>query len=212
VKVIITSGATREHIDTIRFISNISTGRLGALMAETAAAEGFDILYIHGAGAVLPQELPSIRLFPVISAEDARLALEECLKDPEVRAVIHPMAVSDYTPSIPETGKLSSNAEELVLTLKPTPKLVRSIKKHRPDVLLVMFKLESGLARDELIDRARRSMEAAQADLAVANLVERTGEEDHTALLLDRETVLAEATGKTEIAASVMSFVTQHLT
>ena len=80
-KVVITSGATREHIDPVRFISNISTGNLGSCIADEAALRGFQVIYIHGISAKLPSS-PGIQLKEVISTGDVlRLLKENGLQD-----------------------------------------------------------------------------------------------------------------------------------
>ncbi|MGB5933691.1 MAG: phosphopantothenoylcysteine decarboxylase, partial [Anaerolineae bacterium] len=66
-RVLVTSGPTRAPIDAVRYITNKSTGRLGALIAEEALREGAEVTYIYGKGSVLPQvaESASLRLVEV---------------------------------------------------------------------------------------------------------------------------------------------------
>ena len=77
-------------------------------------------------------------------------------------------AVSDYEP-IPQTGKIRSNAETLTIECRATLKIIRGVKTWAPNVLLVGFKLLSGVARDELIQVAAAANEVNRADLTVAN-------------------------------------------
>ena len=96
--IIITAGGTSEPIDEIRAITNKSTGKLGSLIAQEFNARGDvdKIFYIHGKGAVLP-EGDKIELIPIKSTNDLLVAMLKTTSENEVSAIIHSMAVSDYT-------------------------------------------------------------------------------------------------------------------
>ena len=51
-KVIVTSGATREPIDSVRFISNLSSGRTGAMVAGALATRGFQVTHVAAVDSV----------------------------------------------------------------------------------------------------------------------------------------------------------------
>jgi phosphopantothenoylcysteine synthetase/decarboxylase len=206
-KVIVTSGATREHIDPVRFISNTSTGTLGALIAQAAAAAGMQVLYVHGTGAVMPPAAEAIETVPVVSAADVEQVIRTRLADRSVMAVVHPMAVADFTPRSPAAAKISSGKDRLQLELVPTAKVVNLVKTLRPDVLLVSFKLEAGIDRAELIRRAQAGRTRSKSDFVVANLAGATGIDDHAALIIGPEGVTAEVTGKARLAAAVVDLV-----
>lgn len=210
-KIIVTSGATREYIDEVRFISNISTGRLGSLIAGKAACSGFEVLYIHGENAALPEKQGNITTKPVRSVEDLINILKESLQDPEIKAVIHPMAVSDFTPSEKKHGKISSSAEKVIIELIPTPKAVQAIKKLRPDIFLISFKLESGIEETELIEKAQAQVLKTKSDLVVANLFPHTGPHDHKGFFVDREGLIKTVTGKSAIASEIVSMLGKNI-
>ena len=69
-KVLITAGATREPIDEVRFLSNVSTGATGAALAENFARRGHEVTLLRGAGAVAPAAISDLQTFS--SAEDLR--------------------------------------------------------------------------------------------------------------------------------------------
>lgn len=206
-KLIVTSGATREHIDPVRFISNTSTGALGALIAQQAAAAGMQVIYIHGTSAVMPPAAAAIEPVPIVSAADVERVMRARLADPEVQAVIHPMAVADFTPAVSASTKISSGKDRLRLDLVPTAKVVDLVKQLRPDVFLVSFKLEAGIDRAELIRRAQAGRTRSRSDFVVANLAGATGTADHAALIIGPEGVTAEVTGKAQVAAAVVALI-----
>jgi phosphopantothenoylcysteine synthetase/decarboxylase len=206
-KIIVTSGATREYIDGVRFISNNSTGQLGCMIAAKALKQELEVIYIHGVGAPLPDQKNMLYVKPVTSTQDLVLAMEQALADSSVKAVIHPMAVSDFTPSDVITGKVSSDGDKLVLTLVPTPKVINTVKEKRPDVFLVSFKLETGVSEEELIQKAEKSLVATGSDIVAANLLEQTGLETHKAVFVGPEGLIGSAQGKADIAAYLVSLV-----
>ena len=79
-----------------------------------------------------------------------------------------PMAVSDYEPE-PHEGKISSKRDGLSIPCKRTPKVIRAVRDWAPSVYLVGFKLQSNVARDELIRQAHDACLINRADLTVAN-------------------------------------------
>lgn len=97
--ILITAGGTKEKIDDVRYIANHSTGKLGAAIAEAFAKEPENkVIYIHGTGAVIPNR---DNIFPIeiFSTEDLKKQLEKQLGKESFAAVIHSMAVSDYSVS-----------------------------------------------------------------------------------------------------------------
>jgi len=213
-KIIVTSGATREHIDEVRFISSGATGMLGSIVASRAAERGFSVVYIHGVGAALPSPADGITRVEIVSARDLEKAMRKELADPDVRAVVHPMAVSDFTPARRKNGKISSRIPGgLTLTLVPTPKIVRIVKELRPDVFLVSFKLETGITREELLARARESLRETGSDAVVANLLEETRPpSSHRAFIVRRGESVTEVTGKEPLARHILSLVAESAT
>lgn len=142
--ILITAGATREPIDAVRFLSNVSTGRTGALLADALAAHGHAVTLLHGEAAVRPTRVTDTESFG--STADLQAALRQRLGNGTYDAVIHCAAVSDYRPDTTHTGKMSSYAAELSIRLVPTPKLLPELKTYaapRP-LKVIGFKLTAG--------------------------------------------------------------------
>ena len=162
--ILITAGATREPIDAVRFLSNVSTGRTGALLADALAAQGHAVTLLHGEAAVRPTRVNDTEAFASTAALQA--ALRRRLGSGAYDAVIHCAAVSDYRPATTHEGKMTSYAAELTLRLVPTPKLLPELKTYaapRP-LKVIGFKLTAGA------DAAGRA--AAVAKLFAAGTVD----------------------------------------
>lgn len=143
-KVLLTSGATREPIDSVRFISNVSTGATGATLADTLAEAGHEVTLLHGIGAVRARHA-GVVAGEFGSAEHLGERMRAALASGGYQAVIHAAAVADYRPVITHAGKLGSDAAGLTLDLAPTPKLLPLIKSWTPNPLRVLgFKLTAG--------------------------------------------------------------------
>ena len=99
-KILITAGGTTEKIDDVRTISNSSTGRLGAAIADAFANSEEAcvdcIYYVHGQNAVVPAS-DKVRLIRIGDVSELITQLTQILTTEKIDAVIHSMAVSDYT-------------------------------------------------------------------------------------------------------------------
>ena len=93
--ILITAGGTSEKIDSVRQISNTSTGRLGAFVAEAFAkySPESNIVYICSESAVRPQCAEIIIASDVISVGEA---IRSACSTKEFDIIIHSMAISDY--------------------------------------------------------------------------------------------------------------------
>jgi phosphopantothenoylcysteine decarboxylase/phosphopantothenate--cysteine ligase len=143
-KILLTSGATREPIDAVRFISNVSTGATGAALADALAEAGHEVTLLHGEGAVKPRS-EGVVCGGFGSTENLGERMRAVLAGGAFDVVIQAAAVSDYRPESMHDGKLGSDAAELALRLVPTPKLLPLIKTWSSRPLRVMgFKLTHG--------------------------------------------------------------------
>lgn len=139
-KLLITSGGTREAIDPVRYLSNGSTGATGAALATELAARGHEVTLLHGTGAILPGEHVEQESF--FSAEGLRSKLQKRLASGDYAAVIMAAAVSDYRPFAAATEKLGSDEEHLTLKLVRNPKILPQLRGFSPRAIKVIgFKL-----------------------------------------------------------------------
>lgn len=215
-RVLVTGGPTRAYLDDLRYITNHATGRLGALMAEAAAARGWEVLYLAGAGSVLPRTHPAggvgqVTVVEIETVDELSAAVREAVSNGRCDAIIHSMAVLDFAPAEVCPGKVSSRDEWLV-RLVPTPKVIQTIKDLDPGVFLVGFKLEPADEEVALVAAARTALAANRADLCVVNGLDSLRAGEHRAYIVAAGDDSVEAVvGKEAIASRVVERVAEAL-
>ena len=185
-KILITSGGTRENIDNIRYISNVSTGKTGAALADHFLATKHILTFIHSKDSAQPKN--SCNKIAYTSFNDLNEAIKQCLAADNYDLVIHLAAVSDYYPAyvsadntsydLPLTKKLDSRTEIINISFKKHGKIVNHIKTYsrNKQLLLVAFKLTNGAEESERIHAIRQLFDNSGADLVVSNdFSDRTG-------------------------------------
>jgi phosphopantothenoylcysteine synthetase/decarboxylase len=179
-KVLLTFGGTREHIDAARFITNLSTGRTGRILAEWFAARGCETVCLCAASAERPSGR-KINVKEFTGFKDLDRELRRLLKAQPFDAVVHLAAVSDYSPAFIEAGgkkfrpgsaaKLESKAPVMKLVLRRNFKIIDRIKKYaaaggNAKPFLIGFKLTSGASAAKILEKV---CALASADLVVHN-------------------------------------------
>lgn len=180
-KILITGGGCREAIDNVRCVTNTSTGKTSATIADYFSRQGCQVTVITAASAIKPQEDCVIRSF--VSGADLGQLLEEELTTHEYQLVIHAAAVSDF---IPETvimdgvsvaagpeGKIPSGSS-MTVTFKAAPKLADRIKGWARDgghkePTVVCFKLTSGADSEKVLAACHAILSRGAADFVIAN-------------------------------------------
>lgn len=197
-RVLVTAGPTQVPIDSVRFISNVSSGRTGIEIARVAAALGAEVTLLLGPGRVCPAPHSGFRTIEFVTFDHLHGALRHHVGSHAYDALVHAAAVSDYRPVAEERGKLPSDDEELILRLRRTPKLVDEVRSLDPEILLIKFKLEVSREEPELLEIARKSRAASDADFLLANDLARLTATEHPALLVDRAGKVVSRMGTTE--------------
>jgi phosphopantothenoylcysteine decarboxylase/phosphopantothenate--cysteine ligase len=173
-RVLITAGATVEHIDPVRVVTNKSSGKMGVAMAEEALSRGAEVTLVYGSGTETPP--PRAHLLTVETTEQMYKAVVSELKSKRYNVVIAVAAAADWTPEKPYSYKVSSHElHSLDLKLKPTVKIIDSVKKVSPRSFLVAFRAEYKLPQRELIESGYKRLVEAKADLIVVNDVGKKG-------------------------------------
>ena len=167
-RVLVTAGPTREAIDSVRFVSNKSSGKMGIEIAKEAAARGAEVLLIAGKCNVkLPEYIETIH---VVSTDDFITAVKNEISIKSYDFFISAAAISDYKPTKCIEGKISSdNIEEIHLNMKLTPKIINVARKKDYNLFIVAFKAETNKSRTELINKAYDRLVKSDVDLIVAN-------------------------------------------
>ena len=96
-KVLITAGGTSEAIDSVRSITNYSTGRLGSIIADCFAHNNATVIYVCGGNAVLPAS-NKVEIIRIRNVQELSRTFSKLLDKHRFDCVIHSMAVSDFTP------------------------------------------------------------------------------------------------------------------
>ena len=166
-KIVITLGATKGSLDSVRYLQNTSTGRTGWAIACELFRRGHDITVVSGETSTSPEfDLPLIIKAPEPKEMLAELmALSKC----EVDAWVHCAAVLDYVPKEPLEGKITSGSESINIELVKTEKHIETLSEMCNGAMRIGFKLEANIAVEELVIRAKEQIERAKMSAVVAN-------------------------------------------
>ena len=160
-RMLVTAGPTREHIDPVRFISNRSTGKMGFAIAQCAAGRGHEVTLV--AGPVALATPPGVRRGDVTSARDMLAAVEAHL--PACEALVMCAAVADFRPRQASAVKLKKRGLAPVLALEANPDILATVRDRKEGRIFVGFAAETGDPRPE----GRRKLTEKGLDLLVAN-------------------------------------------
>ena len=231
-KIIITAGGTSEKIDNVRKITNFATGELGMTIANHLLNEDKDLMiyYVCSKDSLKPIINEKIKIIEIEGTLDLKEKIQNLLLNEKIDYFIHSMAVSDYMTdyvttidrikqSIKNTNnldeafsnvetinenKISSYENNLVIVLKPTPKIISIIKDLSPSTYLVGFKLLDGVSKEKLIDVAKKLRDKNKCDLVVANDLSTIKNNKHLAYIIDRDNIIEEAYSKKNIAKKIV--------
>ena len=165
-KVVVTAGPTRAWIDDIRFISNPSSGKMGLEIAKEAKSRGANVTLIIGPTSL---KLPDIGL-TIVNIDTTQDIVEAIDYIDKMDIFISAAAIGDYTPAKTK-GKIPSKQIKFSIDLEPTPKIISVVKKKFPKAKIVGFKAEVGLTKEQLMEKAKTSLEQHKIELVVGNVV-----------------------------------------
>jgi phosphopantothenoylcysteine decarboxylase / phosphopantothenate---cysteine ligase len=177
-KVVVTAGPTFEAIDTVRGITNLSSGKMGYAIAEAAFAQGAEVTLISGPTALRPPA--NTHFVYVTSAAEMATAVKAQVADADYFFGV--AAVADYTPVAVSRSKLKKTVEPMELKLKPTEDILAYVAALPDAPFCVGFAAESeNLAQYAQAKRVRKKI-----PMIVANLVQHTiGKEENEVTIYD---------------------------
>lgn len=168
-KLLVTAGASREHIDPVRFISNPSTGKMGCAIARAAWIRGADVVLVSGKGAGRI-DMPGMRHIEAGSVSEMFDAVMENVGNADF--VIKAAAVGDYAPAKAEKEKIKKTSETMCLQLEKTPDILEAVGKKRGKTSVVVgFSAET----QSVIENSQKKLKKKNADMIVANNVSAEG-------------------------------------
>jgi len=202
-RVLVSAGGTREPIDTVRFVGNRSSGRMGVAVAAEARRRGAHVTLL-GANLAVPAPL-GVELVETPTAAD--LEREALARGATADVVVMAAAVADYRPALALAGKRPKENAAWTLELEPTTDVLATLGAGKRDgQLLVGFAADEG---ERGLARAREKLDRKHADLFVFNDVARPGigfdaaENAVTLITQGGERAVPKAP-KDEIAASIL--------
>ncbi|KQC07294.1 MAG: phosphopantothenoylcysteine decarboxylase [Smithella sp. SDB] len=186
-RILITAGPTEEPLDPVRFITNLSSGKMGYALAIEAHRRGAEVNLISGpTNLPLP---PVKKIIRVRTAKEMYKAVMDNYKKAEI--IIKAAAVADYSPKILAGEKIKKDKKTLSLELKNNPDIIAEVGKNKGRRVLVGFAMET----QNLLTNAREKLKKKNMDLIVANNLREEGAgfrtDTNIITIIDR-------TGKTE--------------
>ena len=165
-RILISTGSTQEYIDTVRYIGNPSTGRMGIALATAAVHRGAQVFLVHGPiDSHLRQTMPDpVDTTAVVSAADMEAALMAQLNTADW--IIMAAAVADMRPIAQVTGKLAKADLPNPLPLEPVTDIAAKLSAHkRADQTLIGFAAQTGdIAAPALGKLKRKGLDAIIAN------------------------------------------------
>ncbi len=204
-RILITAGATQEAIDPVRVITNLSSGRMGIALAQTAADMGAEVTLVHGKVEIaLPKSTQNIQS---ISADAMYQTVMQHIANQDI--FIGVAAVADYSPAQKSTKKIKKSEHPLILELNKNKDILSDVASLPNPPFCVGFAAES----ENLLQYAEQKRIAKKLPLIVANLATQAmGSEDNEVTLLDDTgTHHLPRASKTEVAHLLLQHVAQML-
>src|SRR3990167_2671607 len=213
-KVVVTGGGTIEPIDDVRVITNRSSGKMGKALAEMAYRYGAEVTYLHSKTSQISC-LP-IKHIPFSTSDELSDLLTQSLMTADI--VFHTAAVSDFTVK-KHNGKISSEKDH-DLHLESTHKIINTIKKINPKILLIGFKAVSmrhsegeTTERSRLINESHKLFKDAHADYVIVNDISRkdigfeSSDNEVYIVSKDKKVKKIEKASKMKIAEKIIRYI-----
>jgi phosphopantothenoylcysteine decarboxylase/phosphopantothenate--cysteine ligase len=199
-KVLVTAGGTRESIDSVRFIGNRSSGKMGLAVAHEALRLGAEVSMV---AANIEETEPGMEWVAVETVEELRA--EVLARAGGVDALVMAAAISDFTPASPVKEKIRREEGGLSLDLKATADILKAVRKGYPNLFVVAFTATHG---DPAAD-AREKLGSKGVNLVVGNDISRAGigfgtDENEVYVVSRRGERFVPRTSKKEVARVIL--------
>lgn len=204
--IVITSGPTRQYLDPVRYLTNASSGRMGAALAAAALELGHQVTIVTGPVQV---DYPAgCKRIEVVTTDEMLEATQEAFAGAD--GLIGAAAPCDYRPIQVQPQKMSKNGEGVVLNLVETPDVVATLAKaKKPSQWVVGFALETEDRRFRSIVKMQRK----ECDLMISNGPTAIDSLDNEVEVLARDgSTIAQFHGpKGDVARSIIEVIHQRL-
>ena len=199
-RVLVTAGGTREPMDSVRFIGNRSSGKMGLAVAREGLRLGAEVTVV---AANVGAEEPGTETLHIETVEELRA---EVLKRAEgADALVMAAAVSDFAPASPVGEKIRRSEGGLSLELKPTADILKAVRERYPNLFVVGFAATHG---DPVAD-AREKLGSKGVNLVVGNDISQSGigfgtDENEVYVVGPEEERFVPRTSKREVARVIL--------
>lgn len=201
-RMLIIGGRSEEGLDSMRLITNRSTGLMAVTLARSAFERGADVeLWMGACNVDLPDFIPVRRYESVID-------LIDMIPEVDHDIVIVPAALADFRPEKQVPGKIPSD-KGFDLTMTPVPKVLPLLRGKCSKV--IGFKAESGLSEADLVARARKRLTEYNLSAVVANDIDAAGKTSASMLLVTDDGVTDISGSKTASSDGILNFVSEKL-
>jgi phosphopantothenoylcysteine decarboxylase/phosphopantothenate--cysteine ligase len=205
-RILITSGPTRQYLDPVRYLTNASSGRMGRALAEAALSLGHEVVVVTGPVSI---DYPAkAQVKQIISTEELLATCQELF--PTCDGVIGAAAPCDYRPLRVEEHKIAKTGQPLALNLIETPDVMATLgAAKRPGQWLVGFALET----DDQRFRALTKLVKKSCDLIVLNAPSAIDAADNQVEVLEKTgaVVAALAGSKESVAQGILGVIQERL-
>ena len=165
--ILVSAGPTREFFDSVRFISNPSSGKMGYAIAREAARRGHEVTLVSGPVALKPPV--GVTTIPVVTADEMARACKRAFRQANV--AIMTAAVCDYKPKVQLKLKQAKKAKARRVVLEPTEDIAAAMGQRKGKRLLIGFAMED----HDPYTHAERKLQKKNCDLIVLNGPENVG-------------------------------------
>ena len=213
VRVLVTTGGTRERIDPARFVGNFSSGKQGLAFARAASEMGASVRVI--AANVDESFLLGLEHVNVVSAKDLEKSVNDSLESFDL--LVMAAAVADYSPTVVASEKIKKidTGESFEISLTANPDIVGAVsanlKASGSNAVIVAFAAESGKDLEAL---AKVKLESKKCDFVVANSIS-SGEvfnsDQNSVVLVSKDSSSSFTGSKIEVARAVLEIVSSKV-
>lgn len=166
-KVLVTAGPTIEKIDSVRYLSNFSTGKMGYALAKIAMLRGAEVTLISGKTNIMPPKC--VKVINVLSAKEMFEAVKNNFEEQDI--IIKAAAVADYRSKEIFDGKIKKKDDKLELLLERTDDILKYIGEHKTNQFVCGFSMET----DNMIENSKEKLLKKNLDMIVANNLRQKG-------------------------------------
>lgn len=211
--VLVTAGATQEAMDPVRFITNHSTGKMGAAIAKEAVERGASVTFVKAATTV-----PDPEGCEVVKAVSAAGLLDEVMaRSDSADIIIMAAAVADYRPKNVSSDKMKKKDGDLTIELERTADILAELGKKRADGKTPEGQFVCGFSMEtkDLLENSRAKLDKKNCDMIVANNLKEEGagfgHDTNKVTLITRDSAEElELMSKQDVARAIFDRILQH--